>query len=289
VGDDADVHWDLVGPNFFSTTGIPILEGREITARDSGTGLRVGVINETMARTLFQHSNPIGQRVFVHTTSGDAPFVVVGVAQNSKQHNAKEKPAPRFYVPYFNPIGTDWTSGAAIIVRTTGEPSSLSSAIRSVVKQSAPNLAPVAIETMDQRFSDSMVTDRMIASLSGAFGLLAVVLACIGLYGIMAYATSGRTTEIGIRIALGARRGAILWLILRESLLLVLIGAAIGVPLVFVAGSWISSLLFGLRPADPVSLTFSIALMFVIGALASYMPARRATRVDPLTALRSET
>jgi ABC-type antimicrobial peptide transport system permease subunit len=144
------------------------------------------------------------------------------------------------------------------------------------------------METMDQRLSDSLVTDRMIADLSGAFGMLALILVCIGLYGVMAYATSGRTNEIGIRIALGAQRSGILWLILRESLLLVLIGATIGVPLVFVAGKWISSLLFGLQPADPVALAFAIALMFVIGVLASYIPARRATRVDAMVALRQE-
>jgi ABC-type antimicrobial peptide transport system permease subunit len=141
---------------------------------------------------------------------------------------------------------------------------------------------------MDQRLSDSLVTDGMIANLSGAFGALALVLVCIGLYGIMAYATSGRTNEIGIRLALGAQRSGILWLILRESLLLVLIGAAIGMPLIFFAGKWISSLLFGLRPADPATLAFAISLMFVIGMLASYVPARRAMRVDPMIALRYE-
>ena len=287
-GNNADARWDMVGPHFFSTTGIRILEGREITDGDSGNGQRVGVINETMARKFFPRSNPIGQRVFVQTTSGQAPFIIVGVVQDSKQHGAREKPFPRFYVPYFNPIGNDWTAGAAIIVRTARDPSSVSSAIRNVVKQAAPNLPTIAVETIDQRLADSLVTDRMIADLSGAFGMLAVILVCIGLYGVIAYATSGRTNEIGIRIALGAQRSGILWLILRESLLLVLIGAAIGVPLVFAASKWISSLLFGLQPADPVALAFAIALMFLIGVLASYIPARRATRVDPMVALRQE-
>ena len=283
--DDAHARWDMVGPNFFSTTGIPVLAGREIAEQDSGNGQRVGVINETMARKFFPNSNPIGQRAFVHTTTGQAPFVIVGVAQDSKQHSAREKALPRFYVPYFNPIGDDWTAGAAILVRTAGEPSSFSSTIRDVVKQSAANLPPVTMESMDQRLADSLVTDRMIAELSGAFGVLAVILVCIGLYGIMAYATSGRTNEIGIRIALGAQRSGILWLILRESLLLVLIGAAIGVPLVFAAGKWISSLLFGLQPADALTLASAIALMFFVGVFASYIPARRAMRVDPMVAL----
>jgi predicted permease len=288
-GNDAETHWSMVGPGFISTTGIPILEGREITESDSGNRQRVGVINQTMARRFFPHSDPIGQQAIVHMTSGDAPFVIVGVVRDAKQRNAKEKPFPRFYVPYFNPVGTDWTAGAAIIVRTSGNPSSFSSAIRAAVKQAAPDLPTVAtMETMGQRLSDSLVTDRMIADLSAAFGILAVVLVCIGLYGVMAYATSRRTNEIGIRIALGAQRSGILWLILRESLLLVLIGAVMGVPLVFAAGKWISSLLFGLQPADPVALLFAIALMFLVGVLASYIPARRATRIDPMVALRQE-
>ncbi len=287
--DDKDAHWSMVGPNFFSTTGIPILEGREITEADSGTGQRAGVINETMARNYFPNANPIGQQAVVHTTGGEYPFVIVGVVQDAKQRDAKEKPFPRFYVPFFNPVGSDWTSGEAILVRAVGNPTSLASAIRAAVKQAAPALPTVAtMETLDQRLSDSLVTDRMIADLSAAFGLLAVILVCIGLYGVMAYATSRRTNEIGIRIALGAQRSGILWLILRESLLLVLIGAAIGVPLVFAAGKWISSLLFGLQPADPAALFFAITLMFAVGILASYIPARRATRVDPMVALRQE-
>jgi predicted permease len=286
--DNARSRWDMIGPDFFSTTGIRVLAGREISAGDSGNRQRVGVINETMARKRFPRSNPIGQRAFVHTTSEEAPFVIVGVVQDSKQHSAKDKPFPRFYVPYFNPIGNYWTAGAAIIVRTTGDPALFSSAIRDVVKQAAPGLPSISIQTMDQRVSDSLVTDRMIADLSGAFGILAVVLVCIGLYGVMAYTTAGRTNEIAIRMALGAQRRGILWLILRESLLLVLIGAAIGVPLVFAAGKWISSLLFGLQPADPAALVFAIALMFFIGVVASYLPARRATRVDAMVALRQE-
>lgn len=286
--DAAHVRWDMVGPNFFSTTGVPILAGREITEQDSGNGEAVGVINETMARKFFPNSNPIGQRAFVHETAGQFPFIIIGVAQDSKQHGARDKALPRFYVPYFNPISEDWTSGAAILVRTGGEPSSFSSAIRNVVKQAAGNLPPVTIQTMDERLADSLVTERMIAELSGAFGVLAVVLVCIGLYGIMAYATSGRINEIGIRIALGAQRSGILWMILRESLLLVLIGAAIGVPLVFAAGKWISSLLFGLQPADALTLVSAIGLMFLVGIFASYIPARRAMRVDPMVALMYE-
>ena len=141
---------------------------------------------------------------------------------------------------------------------------------------------------MDQRLSDSLMTDRMIAGLCGAFGVLAIILVCIGLYGIMTYATSGRTNEIGVRMALGAQRRSILWLVLRESLLLVLIGAALGVPLVLATGKWISSQLFGLQTTDALTLASAIALIFTVGVVASYVPASRAMRVDPMVALRYE-
>ena len=286
--DDAHVHWDHVGPNFFWTIGVPLLAGRDITERDSGTGQRVGVINEAMAHRFFPNANPIGAQAVVKTPAGPAPFVIVGVARDSKQKGPREQALPGFYVPYFNPIGNDWTMGTELVVRTAGEPSSVSSAIRRVVQQVAPDLPPVTIQTVDQRLSDALVTDRIIAELAGAFGVLAVILVCIGLYGIMAYLTSGRTNEIGIRIALGAQRRGILWLVLRESLLLVLIGAVIGIPLVFIIGKWIARLLFGLQPADALTLASATIVMFVVGVFASYIPARRAMRVDPLIALASE-
>jgi ABC-type antimicrobial peptide transport system permease subunit len=144
------------------------------------------------------------------------------------------------------------------------------------------------METMDQQLADSLATDRMITELSGAFGVLAIILVCIGLYGIMAYAVSSRTNEIGSRMALGAQRHNVLWLILRESLLLVCVGVIIGVPVVFAVGKWISSLLFGVKAADPLAIALAAVLMFLVGIVACYVPARRAMRVDPIVALRYE-
>jgi len=285
---DEEVRYDWVGPGFFSAAGIPILEGRDIGAQDSGNGQRVGVINETFARRFFPKSNPIGQRVTIHDSSGNFDFVIVGVAADSKHRDVREKPFPRFYAPFFNPEGVAWPTRAIFIVRTFGSPGGISSSIRSVVKDVAANLPPVTAITIDQRLTDSLATDRMITELSGAFGVLAIILVCIGLYGIMAYAVSGRTNEIGIRVALGAQRRNVLWLVLKESLLLVMIGVLIGVPIVFAAGQWISSLLFGVKPADPVALGVATVLMFIVGVAACYVPAARAMRVDPMIALRYE-
>ncbi|MGB6482605.1 MAG: ABC transporter permease [Candidatus Acidiferrales bacterium] len=286
--DDEKARWDVIGPDFFSAAGIPILQGREIGPQDSGNGQHVGVINETFARKFFPNSNPIGKRVIVDEHTGHFDFVIVGIAADSKHGSVREKPFPRFYMPFFNPEGNYKPTQATFVVRTFGSPAGVSSSIRSAVKDGAANLPPVTIETLDQQLADSLATDRMITELSGAFGALAIILVCIGLYGIMAYAVSGRTNEIGIRMALGAQRGNVLWLVLKESLLLVLLGVVIGVPIVFAAGKWISSLLFGVKPADPLALALATLLMFVVGMAACYIPAARAMRVDPIVALRYE-
>jgi ABC-type antimicrobial peptide transport system permease subunit len=198
----------------------------------------------------------------------------------------REKPRRRFYVPFLNPIGD--ASYASIIVRTIGDPAGIVSSIRSSVEQTATDLPPIEIRTMKEIVSQTLGQDWMITQLSFAFGGLAIVLVCTGLYGIMAYAVSGRINEIGIRMALGAQRGNVLLLVLRESLLLVLIGVAVALPVVFGAGKWISSLLYGVNAADPAALAFATILMFVTGMFACYVPARRAAKVDPMVALRYE-
>jgi predicted permease len=278
--------WDMVGPNFFTTMGIPVLYGREIGPQDSGNGQRVGLLNQTAARYFFGNANPIGSRIMVKTTLGPSDFVVIGVVADSKHGSVREKPQRRFYIPFFNPIGD--ASSASVLVRTSRDPASVVSAIRAAVKQTASNLPLIEVQTMNQRVSQSLATDRTITKLSGVFGPLAMILVGVGLYGVMSYAVSSRTSEIGIRIALGAQRGSVLWLISRESLLLVLVGVAIGLPATFGAGKWISSLLFGVKPADPTTLALATALMFAAGILACYMPSRRAMRVNPMVALRYE-
>jgi|HubBroStandDraft_1064217.scaffolds.fasta_scaffold04866_2 predicted permease len=286
-GQDMDARFDQAGPNYFSTVGIPILLGREIGPQDSGNGQRVGVINETMAKYYFGKSSPIGRRIWDEFATNRTDFIVVGVAADAKYLSVREKTPRRFYVPFFNPVVPD-TSFANIEVRASGSPSAIAADVREAVKQAAPNLPPIQIATMNELVADSLTQDTMLTTLSGFFGGLAVLLACIGIYGIMAYAVANRTNEIGIRMALGAQGKDVLGLILRESMLLVLIGVLIGLPAVFATWKLIKSLLFGLTPADPVALAAATVLMFAVAAIAGYIPARRASRTSPLEALRYE-
>jgi predicted permease len=285
-GREMNVNFDLVSPNYFSSIGIPVLLGREIGAQDGGTGQLSGVINQTMARYYFGDSNPIGQHIQTRNTDKPVDVVVVGVVGDAKYHNVRERTPRRCYRPFDSPTGDIMTLNFEI--RSRGEPSALVSAIRTAVQQAAPNLPPIGMQTMNRIVDDTLGRDRLLTRLSGFFGILAAILASIGIYGIMSYAVARRTREIGIRAALGAQYGSILWLILGESLFLVLIGVAIGVPASLAAEKLMGSLLFGLPSEDSGVLLAAIALMFVVAALAGYIPARRAARVDPLVALRTE-
>lgn len=280
--------WDMVGPEFFSTVGIPILIGRPITTQDNAGGQRAGVVNQSLASKYFGKANPIGKRMIVQTTFGQADFVIVGVAANSRHGSVREEFGPRFYVSFFNPIGDAWASRATILIRTAKDASSTALAVRATVKQAAGSLPPVDITTINQLVAESLTSDSLVTQLSGAFGVLAVILVSIGLYGIMAYSVSGRINEMGIRIALGARRANVLWLVLRESSMLVLLGIAIALPILFAVRKWITSLLFGVKPGDPLILALTVGFMFVVGLFACYVPARRAMLVDPMIALRYE-
>jgi ABC-type antimicrobial peptide transport system permease subunit len=215
-------------------------------------------------------------------------FVVVGVVADAKYNSLNEKTPRRFYLTAFQPLDDSETRFANFEVRVAGNPSAIAASVRQVVKQTAAPLPPIEMRTMDELISESLTSDRMITKLSGFFGALAALLACIGIYGIMAYAVASRMNEIGIRMALGAQGGDVLWLVLRESLLLVAIGVAIGLPVVAGAAKLISTQLFGLTATDPVALVLATVLMFAVAILAAYIPARRASRIDPLVALRYE-
>jgi predicted permease len=285
-GDEMSSRIDHVGPGYFSMMGIPILLGREIGPQDAAAGLRPAVVNETFVHRFFPNTNPIGKHIRDTYPGNPAECIVVGVAADAKYNSLREKPRPRFYVSLFHPM---WEQGSAVYeVRTFADTASVGAALRSAVEEIAPSLPAISIRTMNGLVNDTLQTDRFIEQLSSAFGLLAILLASIGLYGVMAYIVARRTRDIGIRMALGAEPSNVLWQVLRESLVLVFIGMAIGVPAALAGTRLVRSMIFGLGFADPMVIVSAVVLLAIVAALASFLPAHRASRVDPMVALRYE-
>ena len=277
---------DQVGPDYFSVIGMPILSGRGITAQDSGNGPRVAVINQAFAKQFFPNTNPIGKRVTDTYPGNTASAEIVGVVADAKYNSLREDTPTRLYNPIFNAF---WPEQSAIYeIRTSADPAAVSAALRAVVHDTNSAIPEIEIHTMSGLVNDSLQTDHFVARLSAAFGILAIILASIGLYGIMAFTVARRTRDIGIRMALGARRFGIVRKVLGETLILMLIGIAVGVPIALAGTRLIKSMLFGLGAADPVAITAACAILAIIAALAGYIPARRASQVDPMVALRYE-
>jgi predicted permease len=286
ASEEMNSRMDHVGPGYFSTLEIPILMGREIEAQDTATSVRAAVINQTFAQRFFPKTNPIGKHVRDTYSGNPAEMVVVGIAADAKYNDLREKAQPRIYVPLANPM---WENPAAFYeVRTYADPQAVAAALRQVVQETAPTLPPSEVHTMSGLVDNSLETDRFIKQLASAFGLLALLLAAVGLYGLMAYTVSRRTKEIGIHLALGAQQGNVLWQVLQETLVLVVVGIVIGVPLALVGTHLVRSMLFGLGFADPVAILFAAALLTIVAALAGFLPAWRASQVDPMAALRYE-
>jgi predicted permease len=278
---------DYVGPDYFTTAGIPILAGREIGTQDAGNVPLVGVISQTMARTFFGAMNPIGRRIRASESYGTFDFVIVGVAADAKHDDLRETAESWFYLPYFHPARHPNFAWAIHEVRFAGNPAPIAAAIREAIKNTAPLMEMPELQTISELAGQSVLTERMITQLSGLFALLALLLACIGLYGVMTYNIARRTQEIGIRMALGAQPNQVLRMALSESLVLILIGTTFGVAVALGSARLISSFLYGLTPTDPPTILFAVISMITVSLLATWLPARRASRIDPLVALRN--
>jgi predicted permease len=285
-GEEMHSRMDFVGPGYFSTLEIPILMGREIEAQDTDGGVRAAVINQAFAHGFFPNTTPIGKHVRDTYPGNPGEMVVVGVAADAKYNNLREKTEPRIYGPIANPL---WENPAAVYeVRTYADPQAVAATLRQVIQEAAPTLPPIKIHTMSGLVDDSLETDRFIEQLVSAFSLLALLLAAIGLYGLMTYTVSRRTRDIGIRLALGAKQGDVLRQVLRETLELVLMGIIIGVPFALGGTYLMRSMLFGLGFADPVAILLAATLLAIVATLAGFLPAWRASQVDPMVALRYE-
>ena len=277
-----------VSPDYFATLGIPIIAGRAFTARDIGPSRRQAVINESFARQYFPGRNPIGQRFGL--LNDEAPvspedIEVVGVIPDKKYRDLRETPPAQAYFPSFEDDHYRFTN---IYLRTQGDPRLIENALRERMRQFDPHVPVVDLQTVDELIGLSLRTERLVASLSAIFGAIATLLAVIGLYGIMAYAVSRRTHEIGIRMALGAQPGDVLRMVMREVLVLILVGIAAGAFSSLALGSLVRSQLFGLQPYDPLTLISSILTLALAACFAGSIPALRASRIDPMQALRNE-
>ena len=286
------VYKELVGPNYFGTQGIPIISGRDIGPQDGpGTPL-VTVINESMAKKFFAGVNPIGRRFSLGSPfRSQEAMTIVGVAANARYYSLREQIPPMEFCAALQVPDEDSHNAAfarLIEVRTAGDPRAVITEIRDSVAQVAGNLPATRINTLRQQVRAQLKQNLDAAKLSTAFAALALLLACIGLYGTMAYRVSRRTNEIGIRITLGAQRTNVFWLVTQECLTLVTIGLAIGVPVALAATRVIASQLFGIRATDPLTFAGVAILLLLVALAACYVPARRAMLVDPMVALRHE-
>ncbi len=284
---DRVVYWDQVGANYFHALGIPILAGREFGPQDTPTSLKVAIINESMAEFYFGHANPIGRKMWIDDQEHkDQPMEIVGVARDVRDHTLRGPVQRRFYVPTGQAL--DAMYAVNFEIQTAGKPQDLTEPVRKAFAALDANVPVSQIRTLDELVDSSISKDILVARLSAFFGLLALMLACVGLYGVMSYTVSRRTREIGVRMALGAQRTQVLGMVLNEGLKLVLIGIVVGIPIALLASRVFSSMLFGLSPADPLSMLTVIAVLGSIATLAGLIPARRATKVDPMVALRYE-
>jgi putative ABC transport system permease protein len=261
--------------------GIPIVAGRDFNAQDREGSPQVVIVNEVLARRYFG-GNALGRRL--RFGSKEPYRQIVGVARNAKYRNLREEQLPFIYTP----VAQEPQSAMTLIVRTAGDPAAMVSAVRNEMRAVNKDVPLFAVQTMSERIGDQLSADRMIAVLLSVFGGGALLLATIGIYGVVGYAVAQRTHEIGIRIALGADQRDILRLIVGQGMVLIVIGAGIGLALALAATRLLKSLLFGVSATDP--LTFVSVVVVLVGAalLACYLPARRAMKVDPLVALRYE-
>jgi predicted permease len=284
---DSETSSDRVGPNYFSLLKIPIIAGREIDLRDSASDHRVAVINQAMARFYFGSANAIGRTITIKDPDLVNPVVeVVGVAGDARDQALRGTVPRRMYVPLAQ--SEDASGELHFIIKTAGSPDVMLNAARKIIKEFDLNIPILNARTLTTAVNDSIDSEILVARLSGFFGVVAVLLVTIGLYGIMSYIVTGKTRSIGIRLALGAQNASVLWMVLREALMVVAIGIALGIPLALFTGLAFSSMLFGLAGTEPVAIAGVVLILGMVAMAASYVPARRATKVDPIITLRQE-
>jgi predicted permease len=278
---DREIYMNWVAPRYFETLGVPLIAGRDFGSHDTPDSPRVVILNRTMARLFFGDANPIGQRIRVEDNDIRE---IVGVVGDSHYLEIREKIAPTLYLNTFQ----GQTPGSEFAIRTSGDPVAVIPAVRREIESQATGVAIDSVRTLTGQVDAWLVQERLVALLSSCFGGLALFIAAVGLYGVLSYSVARRTQEIGIRMALGAQRFDVVAMILKGILRLVCVGLVIGIPLSLVLGRFVANLLYGITPADPLTIAAGALVLTIVALLAGYLPARRASRVDPMDALRRE-
>ena len=279
-----------VGPNFLTTMQVPILEGRDIDERDRPASQPVAVISEEFARVNFPGRNPLGQHLLIWKDGNQKELgrdmEIVGVARNARYGELKRETLPVVYITYNQTFPPPEEMMYAL--RTAGDPLSFVNSIREVVHQADARLPIASVTTQASEIESQVHNEKVMAELCSALAILALTIACVGLYGTISYTVARRTGEIGIRMALGAKRGPIVWMVLRQVIVMAAVGLAISVPVALGTSKFIGSLLFGMRPNDPLAIALAVMVLIAAALLAGGIPARRASQIDPMTALRHE-
>ena len=277
----------VVGPAFLTTMQVPILAGRDIEERDRPGSQPVAVINERFAKTNFADQNPLGRHLILSKDGRPArDMEIVGVFKNARYADLRRAIPPVVYIPYNQ--GYPQRNEMTYALRTAGDPLAYVSSVREIVRQADARMPVSEVRTQKVEIEDDIHQEITLADLCSALAMLALTIACVGLYGTMSYTVARRTNEIGLRMALGAERHNILGMVMRETLIMVAVGVAIGIPAALAASRFVRSMLYGLEATDPLTTTVSALLLMMVAVLAGYLPARRASRVDPLVALRYE-
>jgi putative ABC transport system permease protein len=278
------VYFNAVSPGYFSTLGIRVRQGRDFGAGDNAANVRVVIVSESLAQTFFPGVDPVGRLISVGRAAARKDLQIVGVVANAKYQTLQEETRRIAYLP-----AAQHAAGAPLIleVRPHGRASLLMEGVRREAR-ALDGGVPVRVETVTDRIRESLVKERVMAVLASATGVAALVLACAGLYGLLAYAVSRQKAEIGVRLALGAARSSVLWLVLRQCFAMVAIGSTVGIVASFALDRFARTLLFQVSTTDMWSIAISSAVMLAVSACAGFLPARRAASVDPVIALRGD-
>jgi len=283
-----DIYFNSISRGYFQTMGTTLLLGREFTARDTVDAARVAVVNRAFARQYLAAGNPLGQRLTVSFSPQPQEFAVIGVVTDSIYESLRQAAPPTVYCPVVQREGTG-AGGFGVImeVHVAGSLAQAAEGLRAILQPKLPG-SPVEVHALTEQVERALVRERMMATLAGGFGILGLALAAVGVYGLLTYTVARRTNEIGIRLALGAMRREVLWMVIRHVLILLGVGVAIGLPAAWACSQLVSSMLFAVKVTDLWTITAATLTLTAAGLAAGFLPAWRASRVDPMVALRYE-